>query len=188
MLQVDLPAAFAIGQICAIMAKDGLKKEKDLFANKFLGPVNLYLACGFAPGGLFLLIGWPAWECMYVTNWFENPYDRPWCAVAYIGFLLSMILLGNLGFILGHYCYRIKKDKLVIIGSITGIVLKLLPFVLRWGIWWNIGTYQEVVVNKGGYSFWQPPFFYGWLGIMSYMIVTGAITLLWLRKKSKAES
>ncbi len=184
MLQVDLPAAFAIGQVCAIMAKDALKKEKDLFANKFLGPVNLFFSCGFAPGGLFLLIGWPAWECMYVTKWFEQPYDRPLCAVAYILFFIVMVLLGNLGFILGHYWYRGNKDKWVIAGSIIGVALALLPFLIKWGIWWDIGTYQEVALNKGGYSFWKPPFFYGWLGIMSYMVVTFAGILLWLRKQS----
>ncbi len=62
MVQVDLPAAFAVGHIYALLSKGYLKKEKRLFTNRLLGPLNFFLTCGFVPGGLFLLVGWPAWE------------------------------------------------------------------------------------------------------------------------------
>ena len=184
MIQVDLPAAFALGQIGAFMARDALKKEKDLFANRFLGPLNCYLSCGFAPGGMFLLVGWPAWECMYITDWFEHPYNRPLAAGAYILFMIIMVLLGNLGFILAHHWYRCNKDRWVTAGITVGIIGALLPFLLKWGIWWDIGTFQEVIRNKGGYSFWTPPFVYGWAGIMSYMAVATTGILLWFKKQN----
>lgn len=183
MVQVDLPAAFAVGQIFGLLSKNYLKKEPDKFKSKLLGIFNFYLACGFVPGGMFLLIGWPAWECMYTSGWAENPYNRPLVVGFYILFMLVMMVLGNVGYILAHHWYQKGKDKWVIWGSIIGICLTLLPFVLRWGVWLTVGTFEEVK-NGGGYSFWEPPFFYGWLAIMSYLGITMVITGLLMKKKA----
>ncbi len=182
MVQVDLPAAFAIGQICAILSKDHLRKEENTFCNRLLGPFNFYMACAFAPVGMFLLIGWPAWEVMYVSGWVENPYNRPWVALFYVLFAIVMIVLGNVGFILGHRWYRQGHDKRVMIGAIIGVALTLLPFVLRWGVWFKVGTFGEVT-GGGGTSFFDPPFFAGWAGIMSYMAITTVAMCIWLKKK-----
>ncbi len=182
MVQVDLPAAFAVGQIFAFLSKDYLKKERSKFTNKLLGPLNCYLSCGFAPGGMFLLIGWPAWEVMYATDWMENPYDKPLVVALYIIFSISMVVLGNFGYILAHHWYQKGKDNWVIYGSIAGVFLTLLPFVLKWGIWWQIGTYAEIQ-SQLGYSFWKPPFFNGWLGIMSYLILCTIGVGVWFKKK-----
>jgi len=182
MIQVDLPAAFAVGQIYAILSRNYLKKEPNKFANRLLGPLNFYLSCGFVPAGLFLLIGWPSWETMYVTAWVENPFNRPLAAGFYILFMVLMILLGNVGFILAHHWYRKGKDRLVVYGSITGVILAFLPFLLKWGIWWKIGTYSKVKLGEG-YSFWEPPFILGWVFIMSYLAIVTVITGLWFKKK-----
>jgi len=187
MIQVDLPGAFTVGQVFALLAKKYLKGEPDIFTNKLVGPLNVYLTCGFSPAGLFLLFGWPAWEIMYVTAWVENPFNRPLVAGFYVLFLIAMVLLGNLGFMLGHYWYKKGKDKWVVYGAIVGGILTVLPFLLRWGVWWNIGTYAEVTAG-GGYSFWQPPFFHGWLVIMSYLAITTVLTGLWFKKRGNRAS
>lgn len=184
MVQVDLPAAFALGQIFGFLSKDYLKKEKDLFKSKLLGPFNFFLTCGFVPGGLFLLVGWPAWEVMYVTSWVENTYDSPIKAAFYVLFVILMVILGNFGYILAHHWYQKGKDKWVIIGSAIGLFLTVLPFMLKWGVWMNIGTYAEIQ-SGAGYSFWDPPFFHGWLGIMSYLGLVIFLSGLWFRTKSK---
>lgn len=183
MVQVDLPAAFTLGQVLALMSKKYLKKEPSKFTNKLLGPLNLYLSCGYSVAGLFLLIGWPAWELMYTTDWFENPFNRPLVVGFYILFLVTMILLGNVGFILGHHWYRKGKDKWVVFGSIAGAVLTFLPFLLKWGVWFKVGTLAEIEAG-GGTSFWQPPFFYGWFVIMGYFALMTVIAIFWFRKKS----
>ena len=144
--------------------------------------MNLYMACGFVPGGLFLLVGWPAWEVMYWTAWWEAPYNRPLVAGFYVLFVIVMILLGNLGFILGHHWYRKGKDKRVVYGSIIGGILTVLPFLLQWGVWMDVGTYAEVKAGTG-YSFWQAPFFHGWLCIISYLGITLLIMGIWLKKR-----
>lgn len=182
MIQVDLPAAFTLGQIFAMLSKKYLKKTPEKFTNKLLGPFNIYISCGFLPGAMYLLVGWPAWEAMYVTGWVEKTYNKPFVAGFYVLFMASLILLGNIGYILGHYCYLKGKDKLVIYGSIIGAVLTLIPFILRWGVWWEIGTYAQIQANKG-YSFFKNPFFGGWLFVMCYVTVATLLIGLWFKKK-----
>lgn len=188
MIQVDLPAAFAVGQIFALLAKKYLKTEPKKFFNRLLGPLNFYLSCGFVPTGMYLMIGWPSWEVMYITGWVEKPFNQPLVAAFYVLFMVAMILLGNVGFILAHHWYQKGKDRFVVYGSIIGVVLTILPFVLRWGVWWKIGTYAEFKAG-GGYSFGSPPFFYGWLIFISYIVIATIVAGLWFKRQGgkKAE-
>lgn len=171
MVQVDLPAAFTLGQLFAALAAPYLRREPHLFSHRLLGPFNFFMACGYVPVGMFLLIGWPAWEVMYLSGWLDEPFNRPWVAAFYVGFAVAMILLGNLGFILAHHWYRNGRDAWVHWGIAIGALLTVLPFGLRWGVWMRIGSYEEVVLNQGGYSFWDTPFFAGWAVIMSLMVI-----------------
>lgn len=182
MVQVDLPAAFTLGQLLALASSKYLKKTDGLVTNKLLGPFNIYLTAGFIPVGMFLMVAWPSWEVMYTTDWVENTFNNPMVASFYVVFMLAMIFLGNIGFMLGHYCYRKGKDKIVTYTAILGAFLTILPFLLRWGVWMQVGTYSQIQ-SKTGYSFWQPPFFYGWLFWMSYCAITLIIALAWFRKK-----
>lgn len=182
MIQVDLPTAFAVGQIFALLSKEYLKKTPEKFTHKLIGPFNFFMSCGFVPAIIYLLAAYPSWEVMYVTDWLENPFNRPFAAGIYALFIVLMILLGNIGYILGHYWYIKGKDRLVIWGSIVGIILAILPFIVRWGVWWQIGTYAQVQVNQG-YSFWKTPFFGGYLFFVGYFIVTTVLTGIWFKKK-----
>ena len=131
-----------------------------------------------------MLVGWPAWEYMYKEQWIENAYNHPLIAGFYIAFVIAMILLGNFGYMLGHYCYQKKKDNFVILGLIVSLVLTFLPFLLNWGKWLKIGTYEEIMAGES-YSFWSAPFFYGWLGIISFMVLAGVLSGIWFINKSK---
>jgi hypothetical protein len=81
---------------------------------------------------------------MYVSGWVENPFDRPLVAGFYVLFLIAMMLLGNFGFMLAHSWYKKGKDKLVVIWAIIGGILTVLPFILKWGVWWHIGTQSQI--------------------------------------------
>ncbi len=184
MVQVDVPAAFAVGQVFALLSKDYLRRESQIVLHRLSGPFNFYLACGFVPGGLYLLIGWPAWEVMYATPWLENPFDRWLATGAYVAFMVLLMAVGNLGFMLAHRWYRKGKDRLVVWGAAMGTALALLPFLLRWGVWWTIGTYDEIQGGQG-YSFWSPPFFKGWLTIMSYLLVASVLSGWWFLRTGR---
>jgi len=185
MVQVDIPAAYAYGQLFALLSKKYLKKEENFFQNRLLGPANFFLAVCYAPVGMFLMIGWPAWEMMYVSDWVEDPFNKPAVAAFYILFNIVMILIGNIGFLLGHRWYRDGHDSRVTTGFVIGVLLTFLPFLLRWGVWWNVGTYNEVQ-GGGGYSFWSAPFFTGWSFIMSYMVISSVVFFIWFKKKADA--
>lgn len=182
MVQVDLPGAFTIGQCLALLAKKYLKSTPEKYTNKLLGPLNFFLSCAYAPVGMFLLVGWPAWEMMYTTAFPQDPFNRPLAALFYIMFGILMVVCGNIGFILAHHWLYKGRDKLVIAGITVGGILTILPFLLKWGIWMNIGTLDQVKTGQG-YSFCDPPFFYGWLGIMSYLMITTVIAAVWFKKK-----
>jgi hypothetical protein len=184
MVQVDLPAAFATGQLFSLLSSRYLEKEPKIFTNGLLGPLNFYLTCGLAPAGLYLLIGYPSWEVMYLTDWVERPFDRPLVAGFYVVFLMLIVFLGNVGFTLGHHWLRLGRYRWVLWGTILGYVATVTPFLLRWGVWFKVGTYQEFL-DGNGYSFWSPPFFTGWLVVMSYMVVASVVTGLWFLKQGR---
>ncbi|MDD5571222.1 MAG: hypothetical protein PHD97_08715 [Bacteroidales bacterium] len=184
MIQVDLPAAFAIGQTFSMLSRNYLKKEPEILTNKLLGPFNIYLTTGFVPGGLFLLAGWPAWEAMYTSPCIENNYNNPVIAAVWVLFVIAMILCGNFGYMLGHYFYKKNLAKYVKYTLSLGVILTFLPFLIRWGCWEKIGTFAEVKAG-GGYPFGEEPFFTGWICIMSYLFIAGIIAGVWFLKKSK---
>lgn len=184
MIQVDLPGAFAVGHFCAFLSRHYLKQEPDKFTNNLMGPLNLYLSIFFVPAALFLLIGWPSWESMYLWSWLEFPYNKPLVSGFYVTFMIFLIVLGNFGFIFGHQLIRLGKDNLVFVISLFSLILTVLPFFLRWGVWMRIGTYADFHAGLG-YSFWEPPFFYGWLFIISYLLIAMLIFWWWLWKRDK---
>ncbi|HED34827.1 MAG TPA: hypothetical protein ENJ08_11580 [Gammaproteobacteria bacterium] len=182
MIQVDLPAALAIGQVFALLSQNYLRKEKEYYTSKPLGMLNFYFACGFVPGGLYLISAYPAWEIMYKTGWLDVPFDNPPVAYFTVIFVILMVLLGNVGYIFAHWCYRTARDRLVPWTTALAVFLTFLPFMVDWGVWMKIGTFNEVS-QGGGYSFWDPPFFYGWLIIIGWLVITTVAAGLWFKKK-----
>ena len=173
MIQVDLPGAFAAGQIFAVLSKRYLKKEESKFTHRMMGPISWYFALMYAPVGMFLLIGWPAWEGMFWWKWVEEPAFNSPVAFFYIGFYFAMILIGHASYILGHTLYRQGKDKIVNVLAIVGVIITLLPFVLWPFTWSQVGTYDQyhVVPRETTAMFSTPSFFYPWLIIMGYFLI-----------------
>lgn len=187
MVQVDLPGAFATGQLFALLSRRYLEREPRVLTSRLLGTFNLYMTCGFSPAGLFLLIGWPSWEVMYLTDWVERPFDRPLVAGFYVLFLVLIVALANLGYMLGHRWLRLGKARWVVCGTVVGYLAMVSPFLLRWGVWMEVGTYRDFTSGTG-YSFWSPPFFSGWLVVMSWLAVSSVATGLWfIRQGQRAD-
>ena len=186
MVQVDLPGAFAVGQIFAVLSKNFLKREENKFTHRLMAPIGWYLALIYAPVGMFLLCGWPAWESMYWWEWVEQPAFNPLVAFFYIAFYISMILIGNMSYITAHNLYQKGKDKTVNILAILGIIATLLPFFVWPFTWYHIGTYAQYhAIPKGTTTIFNTPsFFYSWLCSMSLLITGTVIFGLWLKKYS----
>lgn len=187
MVQVDLPGAFAAGLIFAILSKKYLQKEKKKFTHRLMGPIGCYFSLIYAPIGLFLLFGWPAWESMYWWKWIEQPAFNPAVAFFYIAFYLAMILIGNISYSIGHSLYKNGKEKIVNILAAIGIILTLLPFFL-WPFTWNyVGTYAQyhAVPKETTTMFATPSFFYPWLLVMGYFVIASVIFGIWLKRYSE---
>ncbi|GBE36172.1 hypothetical protein BMS3Bbin07_00315 [bacterium BMS3Bbin07] len=186
MIQVDIPGAIAAGQIYALLSKKYLKNEGDRFTHRLAGPVSWYFALFFAPVGLFLLVGWPAWESMYWWEWIERPAFNPPVAFFYIAFYLSMIILGNLSYFIAHTLYRNGRDGTVKLLSVLSVIATLLPFILWPFTWYRIGTYKEfhAVPKETTTLFNTPSFFWSWLAIMGYFVVTSVIFGIWIKRFS----
>jgi hypothetical protein len=186
MVQVDIPGAFAVGQIFAVLSKKYLKREEKKFTHRLMAPIGWYLALIYAPVGMFLLCGWPGWESMYWWEWVEQLAFNPLVAFFYIAFYFSMIFIGNMSYIIGHNLYLKGKDKTVNILAIIGIIATLLPFFIWPFTWYHIGTYAQyhAVPRETTTIFTTPSFFFSWLSIMSYLIIGSVIFGLWLKKYS----
>ncbi|MDP2992302.1 MAG: hypothetical protein Q8N82_02935 [Deltaproteobacteria bacterium] len=186
MVQVDLPGAFAAGQIFAFLSRGYLKKEKHLFMHRLMGPMAVYFALLFAPAGLFLLICWPAWECMYRWEWVEKPAGNPSVSFFYVGFYMAMVVIGCASYMLAHRLYRQGKDRTVKRLCAAGVIVTLLPFFLRPFTWYYVGTYAQYhALPRQTATFGTPSFFFSWLGAMGYFIIASVFFGLWLKKKSK---
>ncbi|MBN2717406.1 MAG: hypothetical protein JXX14_16250 [Deltaproteobacteria bacterium] len=185
MVQVDLPGAIAVGQIAALMSKSYLQNEAALVSHRLMGPVSTYLSTMFAPVGMFLLICWPAWEGMYWWQWIERPAANPPVAFFYVGFYLSMIVLGIASFILGHRLILAKKIKWVKVGAVVSVVLTLAPFFVWPYTWYWVGTYADyhAVPRTSTVMFTTPSFFWSWLVVIGYFLVTTTLFGLWLKRK-----
>lgn len=183
MVQVDLPAAFAAGQILALLGRGHLRNEQHILSGRLLGVAALYFSLVFAPAGLFLLIAWPAWESMYWWGWIEAPAGNPVVALFYVGFFITMVLLGVGGFALGHFLYRRGKDRAVKTLICIGLVLTLAPFFIWPLTWYYVGDYAQyhAVPKTTTIMYHHCDFLPSWVAVMTYVVV-GSLCFGWLIK------
>jgi len=93
MVQVDFVWSYAFGATFAAASARHLAKEEKPFNNKHYTFTLLFLACLFAPSGIYLLWQFPHWETMQVATCHE---DIPaWLVVI---FAVTNITQGILGY------------------------------------------------------------------------------------------
>lgn len=190
MVQVDLPGAFAAGQIFAVLSSKYLSREKRLLTHRLMGPVAAYFSLMFAPAGLFLLICWPAWESMYWWKWVETPAMNPVVSFFYLGFYMIMILIGCGSYMAAHALYRKGKDGTVKAVTALGVIATLSPFFLWPFTWYHVGTYAQYhsVPRTTSTMFNTPAFFWSWLAVMGYFALASVIFGFWIRRFSLGTS
>ena len=79
MVQLDIPAAFAVSMFFVDVARKPLKHEAEKTPDqpskayyRFLFRSIFFAAFVVSPAGLYLLAGWPGWEQLYWSRRFEN--------------------------------------------------------------------------------------------------------------------
>lgn len=148
MVQVDVFWAYSLGAGFAAAAARQLKKEESTFINKYSFYNLLFLACLFAPSGVYLLWNFPHWETMQVATCRD---DLPaWLVVI---FAITNITQGLLGYYMGFR--SIKR------GSISGAWMHayigyfFMFFILVYG--WDGTGWQRFLYDatKNGGVLWS---------------------------------
>jgi len=169
MFQVDIPAAFAMGQVLAMVGRKSLKMGHQSTYDRFLLWTNWYVSLIMGPTGLFLLVGWPGWETMYKWSWVENPQFHSMVALFYIAFLMMIVVLGNAGFMMSYGLLRRNRDGVAKTIMVLSILLALAPF-LDFNATLHIGTYQTYHAGTAPLVF-GTSFIMSFFGIMLFWVI-----------------
>ncbi|MEW5735150.1 MAG: hypothetical protein AB1921_09865 [Thermodesulfobacteriota bacterium] len=167
MVQVDVFWSYALGASFATAACRQLSKEDKPFANKFFSSTVLFLACLFAPSGVYLLWQFPHWETMQVATCRD---DLPaWLVTA---FAVTNITQGVLGFWISYHFIRQKRFFAASMQIFLGYFFMVFILLYGWdGTGWQRFLY-DATVNGG--ILWKPGMHMG-LGFLKSNV---ALTLL----------
>jgi len=136
-VQIDIPIAFAVGQMLADAASHQLRTGRPEPYYRTLAYTNLFTGLFFAPIPIYFLVDYLGWETTYM-------YDPDYLTRFFIPIVLFVLILAaNLGFWLSNAL--IQKDR-AWIGRIIYIVIWL--YSLGWilGNWpraTRIGDYTQ---------------------------------------------
>jgi hypothetical protein len=137
MVQIDIPIAFAVGQMLADAASQQLKTGKPEPYYRTLAFTNIFTGLFFAPIPVYFLVDYFGWETTYM-------YDPDRITRFFIPIVLcAVILAANLGFWLSNALIQKRHD-----GVGRAIYVLIWIYALGWifGNWprsTRIGTYSE---------------------------------------------
>jgi hypothetical protein len=173
-VQIDIPIAFAVGQMLADAANKHLQTGNPEPFYRTLALTNIYTGLFFAPIPIFFLVQYFGWETTYM-------YDPERVTRFFVPIVLFVIMLAaNLGFWLSS---ALITKGWAIIGR--GLYILIWLYALGW-IFWNwhrstrIGTYaqyqsaRETMIRIWEVS--QDPFFF----ILIATLIIFAVPLLLL--------
>jgi ABC-type branched-subunit amino acid transport system permease subunit len=137
MIQIDIPIAFAVGQMLADAANQQLKTGKAEPYYRMLAFTNLFTGLFFAPIPVYFLVDYFGWETTYM-------YDPDRVTRFFIPIVLFLVILAaNLGFWLSNALIRKGRDR-VGRAIYTLIWIYSLGWILgNWPRSTRIGTYAQ---------------------------------------------
>lgn len=201
MVQLDIPAAFAVSMLFVDLGRNILKREAERMPGEKPGAYYHFLFrsiffAGFviSPAGLYLLAGWPGWEQLYWSKRFEELILRGWFnALLPAFFIMSIVLAGYIGHILGYRLITTGKEKYLRPIYIGVLVLSSIPVLLSYPAFLLVGTYDQYhnlngQTREAMTAVWKNPYDFsvGWLGVMIYFAAALIYSILKIRKESKA--
>jgi hypothetical protein len=149
MVQVDIVWSYAFGATFAAAAARQLEKTEKPFDNKWYVFILIFLACLFAPSGLYLLWQFPQWETMQVATCRE---DIPaWLVVI---FAVTNITQGILGY---WTTFKLIKKKNYYGAHANWMVAWIIFwFILVCG--WDCTGYQRFMYDASVHNgvLWEP--------------------------------
>ena len=174
MVQIDIPIAFAVGQMLADAASRQLQTGKAEPYYRTLALTNIYTGLVFAPIPIYFLVDYFGWETTYM-------YDPERLTRFFVPIVLfALMLAANLGFWLSS---ALIKKGWGIIGR--GLYILIWLYSLGWifGNWpraTRLGTYAEYhTARETMIRIWEvtrDPFFF--ILIATLIIFAGPLLLL----------
>jgi hypothetical protein len=137
MVQIDIPIAFAVGQMLADAASLQLKTGRPEPYYQTLAFTNIFTALFFAPIPVYFLIGYFGWETTYMVD--PDQVTRFFIPIV----LFIVILAANLGFWLSNALIQKGRDR---VGRMIYVLIWIYSLAWILGNWprsTRIGTYAQ---------------------------------------------
>ena len=118
MVQVDVFWSYGLASGLALSAAQSLKDTPNPWVNPYFPKILIWLACFFAPSGVYLLWEFPSWETMFVASehksipaWLVFLFASTNSALGVLGYYVTyrLIRAGSMGWAKGqcigsHFC------------------------------------------------------------------------------------
>ena len=137
MVQIDIPIAFAVGQMLADAANRQLTTGRPEPYYRTLAWANIFTGLFFAPIPIYFLVDYFGWETTYMVN--PERATRFFVPIV----LFFLFLAANLGFLLSNWLIRKGRATVGRIIYILIWVYALAWIVGNWPRSTRIGTYAQ---------------------------------------------
>ena len=196
MVQIDVPAAFIASQFFLDIGRKVVEKDKGATGPtttyyRYLARALLFAGAVIAPGGIYLLSGYPGWEQIYWTPRVEHVVFNWKNALIPALFVAAIVGAGWFGHWLGYRWIVTGKAKLLrptylgLLGAVAILVLANYPSFLL------LGTYEQYHHDRSAMqSVWGNPhgFSVAWILVMVYFTVTLGYLIYKIRKEAATVS
>ena len=200
MVQIDIPAGFAVSMLAIDLGRRALKQgrdqtqpEKSILYYRYLFRSLLFAGTVIAPAGVYLLAGWPGWEQIYWSKRFEDVMHTGWInALLPALFVLSIMLATYAGHVLGYRWLVGGKEKYIRPTWIGLLVAVMIIVLLNYPSFLLVGTYDQYhslngQVREAMSSVFSNPhgFSVGWVCVMIYFILALAYLCFKIIRETK---
>ena len=183
MVQIDIPIAFAVGQMFADAASQHLSTGRPEPYSRTLAITNIFMGLFFAPIPIYFLVDYFGWETTYM-------YDPARITRFFIPIVLVVLFLAtNLGFWLSNALIRKGRAG---IGRVIYVLIWIYSLGWIFGNWprsTRIGTYAQYHTAPDAMTrIWEvskDPFFFI---LIVTLVIFGVPLLLLMKYLSHQES
>lgn len=195
MVQIDIPAAFIFSQFYLDVGKKLIQHDaagdpasRNPTYYRFLVRSLVFAGAVIAPGGIYLLSGYPGWEQIYWSSRPENVVFN-WVNALIPALFVALIVGGGY---LGHYLgYRwVVQGKIKLLrASYLGVLAVVAVVVLScYPSWTLMGTYHQYHHNRSAMTpVWQNPHGFSIAWILVMVCFTSAALYLLIKTLKEAK-
>ena len=195
MVQLDIPAAFAVSQFFLDVARPAIPQEAQPDGDlptiywRLLSLSLLFAGAVIAPAGIYLLAGWPGWEQIYWVQFVENVVFNGLNALAFPAFIIAIVLAGYVGHRVGYWLLTTGRQKWLRPMYITVLAIPTLVVAACYPAFTLVGTYEQYHNDRSAMALaWTNPhdFSVAWVGVIVFFIVMLIAFTLHVRKIAAA--